>query len=128
MTFKTEQIGRQAFEHLKHGLATGEWDDFLKMATEDFSFWFPLGPFHGLNTGKDRAREFFQYVSDNFNEGLDVTLDNVMSNDTTVVFECRSEGKFRGEDYKNRVLIIFEIREGQISSYREYFGSDGKSY
>lgn len=128
MTLETQQIGKQAFEYFRHGLMTGEWDYFLNMVTEDFSFWFPMGPFHGLNLGKDRAREFFQYVSENFNEGLHVTLDNVMSNETTVVFECRSEGKFRGEDYKNRIVIVFDIRQDKISSYREYFGSDGKSY
>jgi ketosteroid isomerase-like protein len=98
------------------------------MLTEDFSFWFPTGPFHGLNTGKERAREFLQYVSTSFPEGLFVSLERVMSNETTVVFEFRSEGKLRGEAYKNRVAVSFDVRGDKICGYREYFGSDGKSY
>jgi ketosteroid isomerase-like protein len=125
---ETLQTAHQAFEHFTHGLATGEWPAFLDMLTEDFSFWFPMGPYHGLNTGKERTVAFLQYVSDTFESGLTVTLDRVMSNDTTVVFEFRDEGVMRGQPYKNRVAVAFDVRDDKICAYREYFGSDGKSY
>ena len=124
----TLRTAHQAFEHFTHGLATGEWQAFLDMLTEDFSFWFPIGPYHGLNTGKERTKAFLQYVSDTFEHGLTVTLDRVMSNDTTVVFEFRDEGMMRGQPYKNRVTIAFDVRRSKICAYREYFGSDGNSY
>ncbi|GAX34132.1 nuclear transport factor 2 family protein [Nodularia sp. NIES-3585] len=126
---KTLKIAQQAFDHFTHGLATGEWEAFLDMLTEDFTFWFPVGKFHGLHEGKDRAREFFQYVSESFNSGLQLTsLDSVTSNETTVVFEFRDEGLLLNQPYKNRVAVSFDVRGEQISGYREYFGSDGKSY
>ena len=126
---KTLKIAQQAFDHFTHGLATGEWSAFLDMLTEDFTFWFPMGKFHGLNEGKDRAREFFQYVSESFNSGIQLTsLDSVTSNETTVVFEFRDEGLLLNQPYKNRVAVSFDVRGEQISGYREYFGSDGKSY
>jgi ketosteroid isomerase-like protein len=128
MTSATQKTANQAFAYFTHGLATGEWNSFLDMLTEDFHFWFPVGPFHGLNTGKERAREFFQYVSESFSEGLFVTLDQVTSNETTVVFEFRSQGKLRGDAYKNRVAVSFDVRGDKICGYREYFGSDGKTY
>ncbi|MBD2098564.1 nuclear transport factor 2 family protein [Trichocoleus sp. FACHB-591] len=124
----TLKTAHQAFDRFTHGLATGEWQAFLDMVTEDFSFWFPIGPYHGLNTGKARTEAFLQYVSDTFEDGLTVTLDRVMSNDTTVVFEFRDEGMMRGQPYKNRVAIAFDVRGDKICAYREYFGSDGKSY
>ena len=123
----TLTVAHQAFEHFQHGLATGEWNQFLDMLTEDFSFWFPMGKFHGLNQGKEKAREFFQYVSQAYKSGLTVTLDRVTSNETTVVFEFRDEGLLFGELYKNRVAVSFDVRGDKICSYREYFGSDGKS-
>jgi len=123
----TLTVAHQAFEHFQHGLATGEWNAFLDMLTEDFSFWFPMGKFHGLNEGKEKAREFFQYVSQAYKSGLTVTLDRVTSNETTVVFEFRDEGLLFGELYKNRVAVSFDVRGDKICSYREYFGSDGKS-
>lgn len=114
--------GHEAFEHFRHGLATGEWDDFLAMLTGDFVFYFPMGPYQGRNEGKDRAREFFDYVSEAFDEGLEVTLDNVLQNENTVMFEFRDEGTLHGEPYQNRVALAFDVRGDKICGYREYFG------
>ncbi len=124
----TLAIAHRAFQHFQQGLATGDWQPFLAEVTEDFSFWFPMGPYHGLNEGKERAAEFFHYVSTTFEQGLTLTLDRVTSNDTTVVFEFRDEGLMLGQAYKNRVAVSFDVRGDKICAYREYFGSDGKSY
>ncbi|BAT55473.1 unknown protein [Nostoc sp. NIES-3756] len=124
----TLKVAHQGFEYFTLGLATGEWQKFLDMLTEDFTFWFPMGKFHGLNLGKERAKEFFTYVSESFHPGIQITsLDRVTSNETTVVFEFRDEGLLLGQPYKNRVAVSFDVRDDKICSYREYFGSDGKS-
>lgn len=125
---QTLETAHHAFQKFSHGLATGEWEAFLDLLTDDFWFWFPAGSYHGLNSGKPRAAEFFHYVSETFQPGLTVTLDNVTSNEKTVVFELRSEGFLRGDPYKNRIAVAFDIRGDKICGYREYFGSDGKSY
>jgi ketosteroid isomerase-like protein len=124
---QTLTVAHQAFERFQQGLATGEWQAFIDMLTDDFTFWFPQGEFHGLNQGREQAIAFFHYVSRAFNEGLFITLDRVTYNETTVVFEFRDEGRLRGEPYKNRVALSFDIRDDKICGYREYFGSDGKS-
>lgn len=124
---QTLQVGQQAFRHFQQGLATGDWQAFLGMLTDDFSFWFPIGKYHGLNVGKDRATEFFQYVNEVFKPGLRLTLDRVTSNETTVVFEFRDEGSMWGNPYKNRIAVSFDVRGEQICGYREYLGSDGQS-
>lgn len=123
----TLEVAHQAFEYFTHGLATGEWNQFMDMLTEDFNFWFPVGKYHGLNVGKERALEFFEYVTETFSPGLSFILDRVTSNETTVVFEFRDEGLMRGEPYKNRIAVSFDVRGDKICAYREYFGSDGKS-
>ena len=123
----TLEVAHQAFEYFTHGLATGEWNQFVDMLTEDFTFWFPVGKYHGLNTGRDQAIAFFKYVSETFTPGLSLTLDRVTSNETTVVFEFRDQGLMRGEPYKNRIAVSFDVRGDKICAYREYFGSDGKS-
>lgn len=124
---QTLTVARQAFAHFEHGLATGDWQAFLDMLTDDFSFWFPLGQFHGLNVGKERAIEFFNYVSEVYSQGLTLTLDRVTSNETTAVFEFRDQGLMWGNPYKNRVAVSFDVRGNKICGYREYLGSDGKS-
>jgi len=123
----TLEVAHQAFEYFTHGLATGKWNQFMDILTEDFNFWFPVGKYHGLNVGKERALEFFEYVTQTFSPGLSFTLDRVTSNETTVVFEFRDEGLMRGEPYKNRIAVSFDVRGDKICAYREYFGSDGKS-
>jgi ketosteroid isomerase-like protein len=124
----TLKVAHQAFEKLQHGLATGEWNPLLDLLTEDFAFWFPVGPYHGLNVGKERAKSFFLYVSEVFGQTIRLTsLERVTSNETTVVFEFRDEGMMRSEPYKNRIAVSFDVREDKICGYREYFGSDGKS-
>ncbi|HEY9882542.1 MAG TPA: nuclear transport factor 2 family protein [Thermosynechococcaceae cyanobacterium] len=120
-------VAYRAFGHFKHGLATGEWQAFIAMLSDDFTFWFPIGPYHGLNEGKERTIAFLQYVSESFSAGLSLTLDRVTSNETTVVFEFRDEGLLLGQPYKNRVAVSFDVRGDRICAYREYFGSDGKS-
>jgi ketosteroid isomerase-like protein len=124
----TLKVGHQAFENLHHGLATGEWNAMLDMLTEDFAFWFPVGPYHGLNVGKEKAKAFFDYVSEVFGQTIRlIKLERVTSNETTVVFEFRDEGMMRSEPYKNRIALSFDVRGDKICGYREYFGSDGKS-
>ncbi|MBK1988314.1 nuclear transport factor 2 family protein [Sphaerospermopsis aphanizomenoides BCCUSP55] len=126
---KTLKIAQQAFEYFINGLETGDWQSFLDMLTDDFTFWFPMGKFHGLNTGKERAKDFFEYVSEAFNPGIKLTsLDSITSNEKTVIFEFRDEGSLFGQPYKNRVAVAFDVSGDKICSYREYFGSDGKSY
>jgi ketosteroid isomerase-like protein len=127
-TNDTLKVGYQAFENLQYGLTTGEWNPLLDLLTDDVTFWFPVGPYHGLNIGKERAKAFFEYVSETFNRSIKLTsLDRVTSNDTTVVFEFRDEGMMRKEPYKNRIAVSFDVRGDKICGYREYFGSDGKS-
>lgn len=125
----TLKVAHQAFENLKYGLATEEWKPLLELLTEDFTFWFPVGPYHGLNVGREKAKAFFQYVSTVFGRTIKVTsLERVTSSETTVVFEFRDEGMMGNEPYKNRIAVSFDVRQDKICGYREYFGSDGQSH
>jgi ketosteroid isomerase-like protein len=127
-TENTLKVAYQAFENLKIGLTTEDWTPMLDILTEDFTFWFPVGPYQGLNIGKEKAKDFFQYVSEVFGHTIKLTsLEHVTSNETTVVFEFRDEGMMRSEPYKNRIAVSFDVRGDKICGYREYFGSDGKS-
>ncbi len=125
-TNQTLKVAHQAFQHFTHGLATGEWQAFTAMLTDDFTFWFPLGTYAGENVGKERAIAFFQYVAKTFDQGLTLTLDTVTHNDTTVVFQFRDEGVLWGNSYKNRVAVSFDVQGDKICAYREYLGGDGK--
>jgi ketosteroid isomerase-like protein len=121
-------VADKAFDGLTQGLATGRWDAFFAMLTDDFTFWFPTGKYLGQHQGKAQAEEFFKYVSTAFPQGLRVTeVLRRSGGGTTFVYEFRDEGQLRGEPYKNRVAISLDVCGDKICGYREYFGSDGKT-
>lgn len=116
------ETAQTAFDRFSHGLATGNWNDFLALLTEDFTFWFPAGAFQGKNVGKARAAEFFQRVSEVFAPGLNLTVERMTQSDTTIVFEVKSKGWMLGQPYENQAAISFDVRDGLICGYREYLG------
>jgi hypothetical protein len=116
----TLAIANLAFEAWKMGLATGNWERFLNLLTEDFTFSFPVGKYQGIHQGKESAKEFFEYVSKIYSEGLKVDLKRTLQSDQTVIFEIESFGKMLGQAYHNQASVFFEVRDKKISHYREY--------
>ena len=129
----TEAKGRTAFEKFGKGLKTGRWSDFTDLLTDDFTFYFPQGKWHGEHRGKAKALEFFPYVTSVFPGGITITsIDRVLVSGDTVMFEFKDEGTMAlpgvaPRPYKNRVAIAFDFRGDRVCGYREYFGSDGTS-
>lgn len=119
---ETLKIAQQAFQAFADGLAGRGWSAFLNQLSDDFSFWFPAGPFKGWNQGREKAQEFLNSASRVFPEGLVLEIQQITSNPTTVIFEIRSQGLMLGHPYENQAAIAFEIRNNQVCSYREYLG------
>ena len=113
-------IANLAFEAWKMGLATGNWEVFLNLMTEDFSFSFPVGKYQGIHQGKASAKEFFEYVSKIYSEGLEVDLKRTLEADQIVIFEIESAGQMLGQAYRNQASVFFEVRGEKICNYREY--------
>ena len=117
------KVAQAAFEEFSQGLSSGNWDAFLERLSEDFTFWFPAGPFKGRNVGKARARAFFGSVSKVFPEGLSLTVERMMGDGNTVLFEVRSYGLMFGHPYENQAAISFDIQGEKVCDYREYLGA-----
>lgn len=115
-------IALKAFHALAKGHKAGSFDDYIDMLSDDYTFYAPVGEFRGKNVGKDRAREFYQAITDAqadfvFSEPIRITADS-----NTVVIEFTDEGTIMGHQYFNRIASSFDIVEGKIIGYREYFG------
>jgi ketosteroid isomerase-like protein len=127
---RTLDVAKQAFEHFRRGLGSGDWQPWLDVLTDDFSFRFPMGRWRGEHRGKGDAAEFFAYVRQVYPEGLELEVDRVTANESTVVFEFRDWGALvipgqPPREYRNRVAVSLDVRGDRIAAYREYFGSDG---
>jgi ketosteroid isomerase-like protein len=115
-------VAEAGFAAFAHGLATGKWSDFLNLLSDDFTFWFPAGPFQGWNRGKDQAAKFLSAASQVFAGGLTVEVVRITQGGNTVVFEVKSQGQMLGHPYQNQAAIAFEVQGEQIIAYREYLG------
>jgi ketosteroid isomerase-like protein len=119
---ETLQVAQAAFQDYARGLSTGEWQPFLDRLSDDFTFWFPAGPFKGTNVGKERITAFLASVPKIFPGGLTLTVEQITSNATTVVFEVQSTGTMGTAPYQNQAAIAFDIRDNKVCCYREYLG------
>jgi ketosteroid isomerase-like protein/uncharacterized protein (DUF1330 family) len=119
-------VAEEAFADFRSGLATGEWGPFLDRLSDDFTLHFPLGKFQGMNHGKERAAEFFAFVSQVYPDGLEIEeVLGVTAEGTRVVFEFKDRGVMFGKPYNNQVAISLDVCGEQICAYREYFGLVG---
>ncbi len=117
----TLAVAQEGFERFKQGLATGQWEPFLEMLTEDCSFSIPASSYKDANQGKTILAKFLNYASECvFKRSLTLTLQRITHNETTVVFEVRSEGEMWENPYENQAAIAFDIQGDRICSYREY--------
>lgn len=100
----------------------GGFDDWLGRLRDDVSITMPLGPFRGVNRGIDKAREIYALIA-----GAEPRLKyeepvRVSSAEGCVVIEFADAGTIAGQRYSNRIAASFDIREGKVAAYREYFG------
>jgi ketosteroid isomerase-like protein len=116
------RVAEAGFAAFSHGLATGEWADFLALLSDDFRFWFPAGPFQGWNQGKDQAAKFLAAASQVFSDSLTLQVERITQGDNTVIFEVQSQGTMLGHPYQNQAAIAFDIQGDKIITYREYLG------
>ncbi|MHA4846922.1 nuclear transport factor 2 family protein [Flavitalea antarctica] len=122
MTQTNKETALLAFRYLAEGHKRGSFDNYLNLLTEDYTFYAPAGEFRGKNVGKARAKQFYDTITTAkadfiFSEPLRVT-----ESGDTVVIEFTDEGTIMGFPYFNRIASSFDIKDGKIYSYREYFG------
>ena len=89
------------------------------------NFWFPTGVHRGKSSGAAGQREMIAKCRDHTNAGDRLTLhppQYALADDSSVMFEFEAEGLYAGEPYKGYNAIAFEIKEGKVVGFREYFG------
>lgn len=104
------------------GHGGGDFGPWLSHLADDVRITMPLGPFRGESIGKDRAAALYGAIAASrprliYDEPL-----RVSESDATVVIEFDDHGAIAGHPYRNRIAASFDIRDGKIAAYREYFG------
>jgi ketosteroid isomerase-like protein len=101
------------------GKGFGPW---LSALAEDVSVSMPVGAFRGETRGKAAVSDLYKAIEAAeprlvYEEPLRVTASG-----TCVVIEFSDHGTIAGIPYRNRIAASFDIEDGKVLSYREYFG------
>jgi ketosteroid isomerase-like protein len=121
---QTRRVGMQAWERFQNAWATGEWQPFLDMLTDDFTFWFPEGEFRGRFSGREGKERVVAWANFHRQAGNRVRTvpTHISVGENTIVFENESESIPAGS-YQNWEAVAFEVRGEKISALREYWGN-----
>lgn len=125
MSRATLEIAYEAFEFFAQGWATGDFQPFLNMLTDEFTFWYPYGKHRGKFTGREGKVRMVAKCREHMEAGDRLTFTPphyITGNETTVVFEFESQGMIGGEPFQGQIAIALDVSGDKISSFREYFG------
>jgi ketosteroid isomerase-like protein len=111
-------IARKFFEYL----SSGNVDALLALYADSLTFWTAGSlPFSGNHT-RAEAGPMIAGVGSVFPEGLRFEAQAFTAEGDRVAVEATAEGKHvSGQTYRQRYHFLFEIRDGKIQSFKEYF-------
>ncbi|BAZ53683.1 hypothetical protein NIES4103_63660 [Nostoc sp. NIES-4103] len=121
----TIKIAQQAFDHLAKGWATGDFQPYIDMLSDDVTFSLPVGKQRNQPFAYEGKQQIIARLRAWTEAGDRLTLsspDRITSNNTTVTFEFESQGMINNQTFKGRNAISFDVKGCQISAVREYFG------
>jgi hypothetical protein len=120
-----KNIALTAFEFFSEGWNTGNFDKYLAMITDDFTFSFPEGKHAGVFTGKEGKGHMIAKCLDHSKMGERLVLNppfKITMGENTVVLEFEAEGNLGGKYYLGNIAISFDISGDKVSGFREYNG------
>lgn len=118
-------VANTAMDGFDRGWRTGDWQSFLAMLTDDFSFWFPEDPARGRFEGGPGRRAVAEWTAFHAGNGNRVHGERrrVTAAGSRVFYEYDSVGASAGTAaYRNWEMIVVEVRGDRISALHEYWG------
>jgi ketosteroid isomerase-like protein len=106
------------------GAATGDWSDLIEMIHPDVTFHVPVAGFEGVQHGIAAARRFFDRIAATIR--ADLTVERSFAADPARAgFEVAVAGTRHGEPFRQRLFLVFDVRDGRVHEFREYLAWPG---
>jgi ketosteroid isomerase-like protein len=118
----TAQQGLTAF---MQGWGNGDFQPFLELLTDEFTFWYPYGKHRGKFSGYEGKAQMVAKCHDHSALGDRLKFNSphhVSSGNANVMFEFECEGVISNKPYHGRIAISLDVSGDKISGFREYFG------
>ena len=113
-----------AYQRFRAGWATGNWEPFIEMLTDDFIFQFPAGPFKGRHQPPEGKRLMTEWARSYAKTGDRIIIQpNIkLFTDDWGIFCENSSGVEGGLPYKGTEAIFIRVRGDKVIEYREFIG------
>ncbi len=117
-----EKIAEKGLKYWVLAIETGNWEPYMEMLNDDYTFWLPKGGFRYKTS--DLHISGGKLVDAELNANRLKAYKNPPNRksigDHTVVFEFIYSALNSKEHFQNCMALSFDIREGKISACREY--------
>jgi Protein of unknown function (DUF2798) len=115
-------IALEAWDKNARGHRGEGFQGWYEMLSSSVSITMPLGPFRGESKGIATARQIYESIAGASPRLVYEKPLRVSQGDNTVVIEFDDHGTIAGYPYRNRIAASFDIKDGKVAAYREYFG------
>lgn len=116
------EIALAAWRANAAGHAGEDFAPWLDALADDVRITMPLGPFRGETIGKSGAAKIYAAIASAEPRLIYEKPLRVTEHGDTVVIEFDDHGAIARMAYRNRIAASFDIRNGKVAAYREYFG------
>ena len=118
-----EAVAIDAMRRWINGAATGDWSALIEVIDPDVTFHVPVAGFEGIQYGIDAARRFFDRIASTIRAEL--TVDGSFAAGPRAGFEVAVTGSRDGEPFRQRLCLVFDVRDGRVRGFREYLAWPG---
>jgi len=116
------ETARKALKHWIHAIKTGDWEGYMELLTEDYTFWLPKGGFTYKTSDLVSSKE--QLVDSDLNVNRLRAYSNepsrVSRGENTVVFEFIYDADDSNSYFQNCMALSFDVEGEMIKACREY--------
>ena len=124
MNDQSQEIPDQAYQQFVQGWATGNWQPFLDLLSDDLIFQYPAGAYKGRHlapAGKQKMIDWAHFYSER-GDRIHIHTNFQMINGEWALFCANSVGKYNGEDYEGNEAYLLRMRDNQVIEFCEYIG------
>jgi ketosteroid isomerase-like protein len=113
-----------AYQKFLDGWATGNWQPFLDVLSEDLIFQYPAGTFRGRHLAPEGKPAMVAWANGHKEAGdrIQITPSLSIFQDDWGIFTANSTGTYNGESYEGNEAYFLRVQGDQIVEYREYIG------
>lgn len=120
----SREILEYAYQKFLDGWATGNWQPFLDLLSDDLIFQYPAGVYKGRHLASEGKPAMVAWANAHKEAGdrIQITPSLSVFQDDWGIFTANSIGTYNGEPYDGNEAYFLRVQGHQIVEYREYIG------